>query len=251
MVTNKRHLTCLFNTVLLLLSAFSVYADTRLTLRINDTNEPPLTTPQHDGFLDIIATEAFARAGVKLQLIKLPAERALINANAGIDDGDLTRIAGLERLYPNLIRVPEKLINWEFTAFTKATNIPATWQGMRHHIIGYITGWKIYEQHLHDNTQIVTATNPTQLFYLLSHDRIEVALYARWMGQALIEQLRLKNIHQLEPVLDSREMFIYLNKRHAALVPRIAESLRALKREGVYDRIRREKLTRYTQATPK
>lgn len=39
-------------------------------------------------------------ARVKLRLVKLPAERALLNANAGIEDGDLARIAGLETHIP-------------------------------------------------------------------------------------------------------------------------------------------------------
>ena len=65
--------------------------------------------------------------------------------------------------------------------------------------MGYITGWKIYEHHLRDAPQVIATRNPIQLFHLLDRDHIEVALYTRWMGQVLIEQLRLKGIHQLEP----------------------------------------------------
>ena len=76
-------------------------------LVLNDINEPPYTNTERTGFLDIIATEAFRRAGLELRLVKLPAERALLLANNGIEDGDLTRIPGLETQYPNLIRVPQ------------------------------------------------------------------------------------------------------------------------------------------------
>jgi polar amino acid transport system substrate-binding protein len=216
------------------------------TLRINDTNSAPLTTPAGDGFLDIIAGTAFSRAGVELKLIKLPAERALINANSGIDDGDLVRIKGLEKQYPNLIRVPEKLIDWEFVGFSKQVDLPSRWPKVREHVVGHITGWKIYEQRLQGAPHVVTAIDPEQLFYLLKRDRIEIALFARWMGQAYIEKLGLQKVHQLEPGLESREMFTYLHKSHARLVPRIARALRELKRDGTYQRLYREKLTPYS-----
>ena len=242
----KQSITYSFSILILLLSIIvHAHAKPSHVLRINDTNAPPLTTPEQDGFLDIIASEAFRRAGIKLQLIKLPAERALINANAGIEDGDLVRIAGLEKLYPNLIRVPEKLIDWEFVAYSKNPNIQSSWPAIRQHTIGHITGWKIYEKHVHGAAQVVPTTTPTQLFRLLERDRIEVALYARWMGQALIQKLGINNIHQLEPVLASREMFIYLHKHHSKLVPKIAKALRELKQEGFYARTREQKLSPY------
>ena len=112
----------------LLLTAANVCRAEMPMLVLNDTNEPPFTTPDGQGFLDAVAGEAFRRAGVKLRLVKLPAERGLINANAGTEDGDLTRIAGLDTQYPNLVRVPEKLIDYEFTAFSKNAALPVTWE---------------------------------------------------------------------------------------------------------------------------
>ncbi len=236
--------------LLLALASSSVKAVGRPVLVLNDTNEPPFTTAQGDGFIDIVVTEAFRRAGAELRLIKLPAERGLINANAGIEDGDMVRVAGLEQQYPNLIRVPEKLLDWEFVAFSKNKAIPANWEVIRQQAVGLIKGWKIYEQHMTGAKQVVTADDPAQLFQLLTHNRIEVALYTRWMGQAYIQQHQMKEIRALTPPLATREMFIYMHKRHADRVPKIAEALRALKREGFYQRIKREKLQPYQQATP-
>lgn len=233
--------------ILLLCVVLSSHIALAQTLRLNNTNEAPLTTPAHDGFIDIIAGEAFRRAGVTLQLIKLPAERGLLNANAGIEDGDLTRIAGLEKIYPNLVRVPEKLVDWEFVAYSKNPNIRADWQKIRQHVVGHITGWKIYEKKLKGAAHIIAAAEATQLFQLLARNRIEIALYARWMGQAYIQQLGLQDIYQLKPSLASREMFIYLHKQHTALVPKIARALRAIKQEGLYAQVQHEKLNPYNK----
>ena len=236
-----------FTTVLLILTLtpFLSIAAERPVLVLNDTNEAPFTTASGDGFIDIVAAEAFRRAGVELRLIKLPAERGLINANAGIEDGDMVRIAGLEQQYPNLLRVPEKLLDWEFVAFSKNTAIAANWNTIRHHSVGHIKGWKIYEKNLAGAEQVITADDPSQLFQLLDRNRIEVALYSHWMGLAHIKQQQLKGIKMLSPPLATREMFIYLHKQHSERVPKIAEALRALKREGFYQRILQEKLQPY------
>lgn len=233
---------------MLLVSSFALAREPQV-LVLNDTNEPPFTTPEGTGFLDVIAREAFRRAGVELRLVKLPAERALLLANEGLQDGDLTRIAGLEGQYPQLVRVPEKLIDWDFAAFSKDASMKADFNSIRRHSVGLIKGWKIYERNMTDARHVTTVDNPEQLFRLLQHDRIEVALYVRWMGLALIQKQQLKGIHLLEPPLASRPMYIYLNKRHADLIPRLAQALRILKREGFYQRAYREKLLPYEKGT--
>lgn len=211
-------------------------------LVLNDVNAPPFTTHDNQGFLDAVAGEAFRRAGVRLRLVKLPAERGLINANTGTDDGDLTRIAGLDARYPNLVRVPEKLIDYEFVAFSKNAALPATWDALRAQPIGHIRGWKIYESQLAGALMVVASDDSSQMFRQLQLNRIDVALYERWLGLSLLKQQGIKGIHPLDPSLGKREMFIYLNKRHAALVPKLAEALRAIKAEGLYDRLYREKV---------
>jgi polar amino acid transport system substrate-binding protein len=235
-------------TAVLTLAWPGAFAAERRVLVLNDTNDPPYTTEDRSGFIDVVAGEAFRRIGFELRLVKLPAERGLINANAGIEDGDLLRIAGLEKQYPNLVRVPEKVVDWEFTAFSKDASIASNWAALRRRSVGLIKGWKIYEQHMAGAERAVTADDPAQLFRLLELDRIEVALYVRWMGLALVRQQGLRGVQPLDPPLFTREMFIYLHKRHAALAPRLADALRALKRDGFYERATREKLLPYREA---
>jgi len=220
------------------------------TLVLNNTTEAPFTTEAGDGFLDIVVGEAFRRAGLRLKLVKLPAERGLINANAGIEDGDLIRIAGLEKNYPNLVRVPEKLLDMHYTAFARQANpTEASWAALEPFTVGHIKGWKIYEQNLKPNTHITTAGDPDQLFAMLDKNRIDVALYERWRGYALAKQMQLQGVRVVEPPLAVREMFIYLNKRHADKAPAIAAALRAIKAEGIYTKVCREKFAPLAAST--
>jgi polar amino acid transport system substrate-binding protein len=224
------------------------HAAERPVLVLNDTNDPPYTTPERDGFIDIIAGEAFRRVGVEMRLVKLPAERGLINANEGTEDGDLVRIAGLEKQYPNLVRVTEKAVDWEFAAFSRDASIPSSWPAIRQRSAGHIKGWKIYEQALAGAESVTTADDAGQLFRLLDLGRIEVALYERSFGIALVRQQGVIGVRPLSPPLAKREMFIYLHKRHAALAPRLAAALRAMKRDGFYQRVYNEKLKPYREA---
>lgn len=212
------------------------------TLILSDTYETPYTTVAGDGFLDVIAGEAFRRAGLSMTFIRVPPERALLNANAGIEDGVSARIAGLEKAYPNLIPVPEHILLFHFVAFTQRAELPkAEWQTISPLVVGHIRGWKIFEQNLTPQTRVTIVDTAEQLFDMLNRNRIDVALYERWLGLALAAKRGLGDVRIVEPPLAERPMFIYLHKRHADAIPKLADALRAIKAEGLYTRVCEEK----------
>ncbi|MBL4691546.1 MAG: transporter substrate-binding domain-containing protein [Rhodospirillales bacterium] len=206
------------------------------TLVLNNVGASPLTNDQGTGFLDVIGKEAFRRNGIKLSLIKLPAERGLSNANAGIDDGDFLRVSGMEKLYPNLVQVPEKLVDMTFVAFA---NDPAVrvdgWGSLRNYYVGFIKGWKILEKNTPNGTLVILARDAEQLFTMLEKRRVDVILYSRLMGLEIIRRRKLAGVMDSSPPLAVRGMFIYLNKRHQALASKISSALAAIKAEGLYD----------------
>ncbi|HLF23036.1 MAG TPA: transporter substrate-binding domain-containing protein [Burkholderiales bacterium] len=223
-------------------------ATARETWVLNNPTAPPLTNEASTGFLDRVAREAFRRIDVDIQLVRLPAERGLRNANAGIDDGDLTRIAGLERHYPNLVRVPEKIMDFEFTAFSRHHTIRTDrWSALRPYRVGIIKGWKIYEENLRGVVTPVYVDNAEQLFNLLKRDRVDVVLYSRWMGEAQLRERGLLDAAALKPPLASVEMFTYLHKRHAARIPQLAAALREMKADGTYRRFLVETIGPYSR----
>lgn len=221
-------------------------------LVLNNPTAPPLTNDDKTGLLDIVVGEAFRRSGLELSLIRVPPERGLKNANEGIDDGDLNRIAGLEKLYPNLVRVPEKSFDMIFVAFAlkPGPNNPEIeidgWQSLKPYIVGLIKGWKILERNVPAGTDVVYVNDSEQLFTLLEKGRIDIALYSRLMGLDVIQRRRMTGVTDLSPPLASREMFIYLHKSHRDLAPRIAKALAALKSEGFYDAAYKKIEARYS-----
>lgn len=245
-----RHIliTCL---CLLVLSSQPSIAANEPKLILSDTYDVPYTSERGDGFLDLLLNAAFARAGLKISLVRVSPERALLNANAGIEDGVSARIAGLEKNYPNLVRVPEKVLDFPFVAFARRTKLSsANWDALSKVAVGHIHGWKIFEQNLKPGTSITVVDTAEQLFLMLEKDRIDVGLYERWLGLALIKKMGITNIHVVEPTLVEREMFVYLNKRHADKIPALTAALRALKTEGFYTKLCREKFAPWAATTP-
>lgn len=228
--------------LLLVLGSGAGRAATEPTLIISDTYDTPYTTEAGDGFLDKVTAEAFRRSGLKLKMIRVSPERALLNANSGVEDGVSARIAGLEKTYTNLVRVPEKILDFPFVAFARQSKVAkGSWDALKPLAVGHIQGWKIFEQNLLPGTNVTIVDTAEQLFEMLERNRIDVALYERWLGLALAKKMGNKDIRVVEPALADREMFIYLNKRHADRVPAIATALRAVKADGTYSRICREK----------
>lgn len=206
-------------------------------LTLATTISPPLSEPGQNGMLDQIIRGAFARIGADVSLLQLPSERGLVMADSGQVDGDVNRISGLHAAYPSLLQVPESNMTYEFTAFALRPDVNVrNWDDLRHYTVAYIIGWKIYDENVHASSTVKVAT-PENLFALLRAGRVDVVLYYRLGGLHYARKLGLTNLRVLDPPLATREMYMYLNSRHADLVPRLADALRGMKKDGSYERI--------------
>lgn len=219
------------------------FAHAAQTLVINTVSTLPLNAPDQSGFMDKVVGEAFRRSGLILKTIQLPAERGLINANRGIDDGEMARIAGLEKTYPNLVRVPEKIMDWEFYAFSEHNvDLSKGWAGLAGYSVAFINGWKILERNVPAGAEITKVKNQSQLFNLLNKRRTQIIIYERWAGLRYVKQNRLSGVRLIRPALARRKMYMYLNKKHKVFVPRLAKALKNMKRDSTYNRLVRELL---------
>jgi len=215
-----------------ILSQTASWAQPVITIGVKDI--PPLSQRDGSGMLDRVLIEAFRRIGRQVAFAHLPHERSLTEAEAGTIDGDSVRIAGLEAQYPNLVRVPESMTTYEFTAFAKEGHAGVSnWESLRDQDVGYLIGWKIFEENVRGATVNKVAT-ARQLFTLLDRGRIAVALYERRGGEFAIKDMGLTGIRTLAPPLATREMYLYLNRKHAALLPLLAKALKDMKADGTY-----------------
>jgi len=198
----------------------------------------PFTTSDNSGFINLIIKEAFHRIGIDAEVIVYQnSAKSLTNANNGIDDGAALRIKGLEKKFPNLIRIPEKLMDNDFVAYSIA-NPPATdsWASMDGLKIAYINGWQIFQNNLADHQATTRTKTAHQMLDLLTTGKVDSILYERWQGLWLAQQFGI-TIQASEPPLATMEMFMYLNKKHAGLIEKAASSLSEMKKDGTYKEI--------------
>jgi polar amino acid transport system substrate-binding protein len=221
-------------------------------LVINSSYSPPHSSANAEGILDRLLVAAFGRLGRRVEIRMPPAERGLQDANNGIADGDVGRIRGVDAIYPNLVIVDEPIIeSRDFVAFSIRHQFRTPdWAALNPYNVGLVQGWKIFETHA-ANARSVTRTRDTRaLFRMLQHDRIDVALSARLDGLTMAHDLGIQGIRALEPPLARLKMFLYLHRRHADLAPRLARTLRAMKADGAFERIRRSALRKWLSDAP-
>jgi polar amino acid transport system substrate-binding protein len=199
------------------------------------TNNTPLDRQAlHD-----LSKEAFRRIGVDFKLVSLPSERSLHSVNLGEVDGEGLRIAGLSDQYSNLVQVPERYIGISFVAFARDATIRLDqgWDSLKPQRVAFINGWKMFEANASGARSVSKVDKPEQMFLMLDGGRVDLALYTLADGVALARSMGLGAIAPIAPALKDVDMYLYLNRKHEALVPRLARALREMKADGSYNRI--------------
>jgi polar amino acid transport system substrate-binding protein len=207
-------------------------------LSLTGGGAPPIIgDPGHPGFIDQLAREMFKRIDVEVEVTRVPSERSLINVNAGLDDGDLFRVAGLEKEYPNLVLVPEKMLDNDFVVFTKRKDIRIrTWDDLKPYAVAFVTGWKPYELNVKGTRDLTKTPSIHELLPLLENGRADLVLMDRWQGGWIAKQQGYTG-RVLDPPLARFEEFMYLNKKHAALASKAANALAGMKADGSYQKL--------------
>ncbi len=144
--------------------------------------------PKLEEFMTLVTKEALGHLGYTLVVSELAGGRSLAEANEGRLDGDGLRIAGLTNSYPHLIQVPVKLFDVEMSAFTRNPEVTIqNWSDLRHWRVGYLLGWKIYDENV-KSAEVFTVRKADTLFQMLALDRLDVVLLQKLDGLALLKK---------------------------------------------------------------
>ncbi len=199
---------------------------------------------------DLWYTEAFKRLGYGFDYNIYPSKRGLIESNSGRVDGEAFRVKFGERIqkqFPNLIRVSEPISEVTYAAYAKT---PAFflkgWESLngKDLLVGYIRGANIAEMNLPTylgEQNRIGITDLRQGINMLASGRIDLLLsFDQPMESALRhEEFRGLDINRAGNI-DRLSVYPYLHKKHAALVPKLAVVLRAMKEDGTFDRLRKQ-----------
>ena len=186
----------------------------------------------------VIIGEAYRRIGIEMEVEWLGGLEALEASNSGELDGELQRIDGINRAWPNLVQVGIPVNYLVGTAFSKNHNFAIDgWISLESYSLGIVEGIIFAEQGTQgmDVTAVDTYGN---LFDMLEQDQIDVAVAPGINGQVLIQQLEGTAIKEMEGILEILFLYHYVSRGNEHLVPRLEEELKVMLLDGTILEIR-------------
>ena len=185
-----------------------------------------------------VVREAYRRIGYKARFVSFPGRRSLEMANTGESDGDVARIAGTDKAFPNLIPVPTPVIWFKGIVFTKhVTREISSWDDLNGLRVGVIRGIR-YAIIGTEGLNPYFAEDMTHLFRLLEQDRIQVAVTVLDAANVEIHKnFRNSGIHMAGKPLYSAPLYHFVNKKNQHLIPDLNQALQTMTRQGDIDKI--------------
>lgn len=207
----------------------------------------PEGTPYYK-WVELIYTEVFRRLEINLRVEYNPLKRASIEANKGRADGEPARIHAYAASFPNLVRVEESIFPMTVVAYTSKTSIPELngWESLRNtgYFAVYPRGMKICEINLSKTVEperLSNVTETVQGLRRLVRKRIDV--YVDDMNAVLPMLQNEKNKFQgdvrVAGIMQEVPLYMYVHKKHKALVPKLSEVIKTVKSEGLIEQYRK------------
>lgn len=198
------------------------------------------TAPVYN-LLEEIMQLTFARAGIDMRFRQQPGERSIALVARGIDDAECCRVPkAIAKDYPDLIQVPEVVYRIKFSAFAKKPLPEITnFESLKPFSVATVSGWKLLINNINKVNPDVfhILENEISMFQILKMGRIDIATFGYLGGLKAISTLELNDIDVIQPPLASAPLFLFLNKKHEDLAPRLAQALKSLKAEGKIEKI--------------
>lgn len=184
-----------------------------------------------------IAEAAVQRIGMTAVVREVSPERSAVMANDGTTDGDIGRSSGLDKTYPNLLPVPEPIYHYAPTAFAyRRFDMSAGWESLRTHTTCIRRGLRQTEMRTRDMPRQVLADEAAML-RMLAAGGCSVVIMERNNALARAAMAADPPLLQLLPPMEVMPLYIYLHRKHAALVPRLAAALRQMRADGTMQKL--------------
>jgi polar amino acid transport system substrate-binding protein len=188
----------------------------------------------------LVAQAALKRAGVAAVAREVPAERGLALANSGATDGDVGRILEVGQAFPALVRVPEPVYHYATQAFAyRRIDMAGGWQALRPYSVCVRRGIQLFRLRT-EGMRRQLLDDEQSVLRMLRSGGCEVALLDRINPQVAAALAADPPLLLLTPDLELTPLYLYLHKRHASLVPRVAEMLRQMRLDGTMQRLTSE-----------
>ena len=179
-----------------------------------------------------VLLKAYARIGITPQFVYMPLQKSLDMSNAGQTDGETARVKAITRLYPNLVEVPVAINFVEGIAFSKDSTVQIhKWGDLQSYKIAVVRGAKFIEISTDDMNRVLVEEFK-DAFTLLDNNEVDLVVAPKITGIYITHKLQLKDIHPVGSVLQKLDLYHFLHKNNAHLVPQLTQVLESMQQSG-------------------
>jgi polar amino acid transport system substrate-binding protein len=189
--------------------------------------------------------EAFNRLGIVHEFVRLPPLRAINAANDGEADADVVRIADAAKGFPNLMAVPTPICQVDVAVYGRDHSVAELSRGAIEKLGFAVTrGTFVLAKYSRGLRSMETQTNRATAEVLMS-DRVDAAMLIYLDAEVELRKLYPERFVPWPYFWASEPQYFLINKKHAALVPKLDAVLRQMDKEGL---IRKSYLEGFRQA---
>lgn len=193
----------------------------------------------------LLIRDAFSTLGIDIEMVYLPRLRSLDQANRGYIDGDLLRSEGIKEEARNLIRVPESICISHYYIYaptqTTTSNYWSDFPDPQPIILTEMRGINFLWPESLMNTTPLTVPDTQQGLRAISNGRGNLLLLPEGLLELIINNQPDIEFLKLHPRTGSLPGYVWLHKRHKALVSKLAQALAKVKQgmveQGVIDSV--------------
>jgi len=192
-----------------------------------------------------VLAEAYRELGIDIEIQRFPAQRSILESNAGRTDGELFRPTGIEQKFENLMMVPAPLCSAGISVFTRGQDFKVDgWDSLKPYRIGILNGHQGATQGT-KGMNVVKVRSPRQMIQMLAHGRVDLILLTPIVGLTAIKDVGIGGISLLEPPVVTENLYHYVHKRHQEIAPKLAAVLKRLAARGRIKEVEEEYLSRH------
>ncbi|TXT37915.1 MAG: hypothetical protein FD135_3253 [Comamonadaceae bacterium] len=195
----------------------------------------------------LINQEAFRRMGATLEIASFPLARRAALVEAGVIDGEISRIYSYADTHPELVRVEEPVMDFTFSLFTAQPGLKALQLAdlPADVLLEYRRGVLVCENTLKKviaPERLSNVTSTEQGIKKLLAGRSDVYCDIDIFVKDVQQSGEFKDEGKLRKLFDIATVatYPYFYKKHASLAPRFAAILKQMKVEGLFAAYRKQ-----------
>jgi len=187
-----------------------------------------------------ILTKAYTKANIPVSFKLLNLQESLQKSNAGIYDGEISRIKDINKHYTNLRIIPISTIEIQAVAFSKnKKSIINSYADLEGKNFAIVRGAKFIETATKDYAKTYKK-NFYEALESLNNNEIDIIVCPKLAALSIIYKKKYTNIHIVSQSLQNVKLYHFVHKKNTHLIPIITPILQQMQKSKELEYIKQK-----------